>query len=266
MENEKTEKDTLVDVEYDITNLQSRLQILEKKRKSKPIYILCVLVSILFSFLCLCFVYDNIKYKLDFDIEKFLFIGIPITLFVGILIGLIVCIIIYIWYEMLENRLRLYIARYGVKSIQKNIDDDDVFQNSLKLSYKYLDQYYYQTREQAQKGFMVTVCVAVFGAILIFIGIIAMFMRRIEPSYLTCVSGLVTEFISSIFFYLYNKTVSSMSKYHNKLVFSQNISIALKVADSLPSEEQTKTKNIIVSELLKDINSNIVKDSFDGKS
>lgn len=56
-----------------------------------------------------------------------------------------------------------------------------------------------------------------------------------------------------------------MSKYHNKLVFSQNISIALKVADSLPCEEQSKTKNIIVSELLKDINSNIATDISDTK-
>lgn len=31
---------------------------------------------------------------------------------------------------------------------------EDVFENSIKMSYKYLDQYYLQTREQAQKGFL----------------------------------------------------------------------------------------------------------------
>ena len=45
-----------------------------------------------------------------------------------------------------------------------------------------------------------------------------MFLGYVTPSYVTCASGVVTEFIASIFFYLYNKTVSSMSKYHNKLV------------------------------------------------
>lgn len=46
-----------------------------------------------------------------------------------------------------------------------------------------------------------------------------------------------------------------MSKYHNKLVLSHNISIALKVADTLPEEDKTKNKNLIISQLLKDINS-----------
>lgn len=253
------------EIEYDITKFKSKIQILEKKKKSKPQYILCILLSILFGFFVLWIVYDAVNYKYNFNFGKFLSTGIPLTVFISILIGLIICIMIYIRYEMTENSLQYKIAMHDVRSIQKSIHEDNVFENSLKLSYKYLDQYYYQTREQAQKGFVVTVCVAVFGAILIFIGIIAMFIGKVEPSYLTCASGLISEFIAAIFFYLYNKTVSSMSKYHNKLVFSQNISIALKVADSLPVEDQTKTKNIIVSELLKDINSNIAIDNLDKK-
>lgn len=51
-----------------------------------------------------------------------------------------------------------------------------------------------------------------------------------------------------------------MSRYHNKLVLSQNISIALKVADSLPTDDKVKAKNSIVNELLKDINTYLVKE------
>ena len=86
-----------------------------------------------------------------------------------------------------------------------------------------------------------------------------MFFEKTEPSYVTCASGVITEFIAAIFFYLYNKTIVSMSKYHNKLVLSQNISIALKVADTLPSDDKTKSKNKIIEELLKDINSYLIK-------
>lgn len=50
------------------------------------------------------------------------------------------------------------------------------------MSYKYLDQYYLQTREQAQKGFVVTICVSIFGAIIIRIGIVSMFMGNTNPS------------------------------------------------------------------------------------
>lgn len=136
--------------------------------------------------------------------------------------------------------------------------DEDVFENSIKLSYKYLDEYYSQTREQAQKGFYVTVFVAVFGAVLIASGIVIMYMGETEPAYVTCAAGVITEFISSIFFYLYNRTITSMSAYHNKLVLSQNISIALKVADSLPEEDKTKSKNLIIEELLRNVNSYLI--------
>lgn len=90
------------------------------------------------------------------------------------------------------------------------------------------------------------------------VGIVAMFLEKTEPSYVTCASGVITEFIAAIFFYLYNKTIMSMSNYHNKLVLSQNISIALKVSDSLPDEDKTKSKNMIIEELLKDINSYLI--------
>lgn len=56
-----------------------------------------------------------------------------------------------------------------------------------------------------------------------------------------------------------NISLSSMSKYHNKLVLSQNISIALRISDTLPEEEKVKTNNYIVSELMKDINVYLVK-------
>lgn len=81
-----------------------------------------------------------------------------------------------------------------------------------------------------------------------------MFLEKTTPSVITCTSGIIIEFIAAVFFYLYNKTVTSMSSYHNKLVLSQNISIALKVSDSLSEEEQIKTKSLIISELIKNIN------------
>ena len=87
-----------------------------------------------------------------------------------------------------------------------------------------------------------------------------MFFEKAQPSVITCAAGVITEFIAAVFFYLYNRTISSMSKYHNKLVLSQNISIALKIADSLPEQDKVKTKDLIVTELLKDINGQLVKD------
>ena len=174
------------------------------------------------------------------------------------MIGILVAIYAYLMFELQENQIRRKMLEYEAEDIKEEVQED-VFENSIKMSYKYLDQYYLQTREQAQKGFFVTACVSIFGAVLLGIGIVAMFFEKTEPSYVTCASGVITEFIAAIFFYLYNKTIVSMSKYHNKLVLSQNISIALKVADTLPSDDKTKSKNKIIEELLKDINSYLIK-------
>ena len=166
--------------------------------------------------------------------------------------------------EMSDGIIQQKILEYELINVQEDVKSD-LFENSLNMSYKYLDQYYLQTREQAQRGFFVTVCVAVFGAVLIGIGIVAMFLGKTSPSYVTCASGVITEFIAAVFFYLYNRTVTSMSKYHNKLVISQNISIALKVADSLTDNDKVNAKNIIITELLKDVNSYLIKGDLESK-
>lgn len=173
---------------------------------------------------------------------------------------------LFIWYifKAYNNSL---ISKYKrcLKEIEineteaiKNEIDDDVFENSIKLSYKYLDEYYEQTKTQAKNGFYVTIGVAIFGAVILCVGIVLMFWGKTEPAYVTCGSGVLVEFISSIFFYLYNKTIISMRNYHDKLVLSQNVSIALKVADSIDNEEKNSSKVKIIDELLKNINSYIV--------
>lgn len=42
-----------------------------------------------------------------------------------------------------------------------------------------------------------------------------------------------------------------MGQYHNKLVMSQNIPVALKLAEALHVQDKVKTKDFIVTELLK---------------
>lgn len=48
-----------------------------------------------------------------------------------------------------------------------------------------------------------------------------------------------------------------MGDYHNKLVLSQNIAIALKVTDSISSEKQDEVKAELVKELISNVNEHI---------
>ena len=159
------------------------------------------------------------------------------------------------------NEKQQRIRRYELSHAQDEAEVDP-FQNSIKTSYKYLDRYYDQTQRQAQQGFHITVFIAVCGALLIFGGVAAMYFGFIQPAYITCASGAITELIAAVFFYLYNKTVTSMSRYHNKLVLSQNISFALRVADSL-EENKDAAKLEIIKELMKDVNAQMMKSDTD---
>lgn len=236
--------------EFKYKTWKAKLLELQQKKSGKMLKLISAviaLVSVLVSLIYFCDWFYEISLS---NVIASLSIGLLVTAFFNLFLQLHI--------EMKEYDLQRKILEYEAEHIKENVEED-IFENSIKMSYKYLDQYYLQTREQAQKGFLVTVCVAVFGALLIGVGIVAMFLEFIQPSIITCAAGVLTEFIAAVFFYLYNRTISSMSMYHNKLVLSHNISIALKIADSLPEQDNIKTKSLIVTELLKDINSYLVE-------
>ena len=148
------------------------------------------------------------------------------------------------------------------ESIQEEIADVskklDVNNNLIETSYKYLDQYYLQTREHAQKGFIATVAVSSIGAVIIVVGIFALYFGKTTPAYVTTACGVLTEFIAAVYFYIYNKTIQGMNSYHNKLVLSQNIALALELSHTLENKKDD-AKMLIIQELVKDVNTHIEK-------
>ena len=238
-----------IENDTDYRKAKVKLESLQHKRSWKTMVLI---------FLCFTLLVAAMFFAVFFDIYAFSVKSVSLSLLAGSLVSIFFIVYFCLILEIAESNIRSRINAYEAENIKDDVVED-IFENSIKMSYKYLDQYYLQTREQAQKGFLATVLVAGFGALLIAGGIITMFLGAVEPSYVTCAAGVITEVVSAIFFYLYNKTVSSMSNYHNKLVLSHNISTALKVAETLPDGQQTVAKNLIVSELLKDINSHMTK-------
>lgn len=255
MEEKNTNDKSISEKEY--KELKARYESFKLYNNKKTIICVGMFTTMLTMMFCLLIIFDTLM-------NKDILFGIGLSIAISVPFGISATMLFQLELDVLANRLRRKIIIYEVANVQDQVEED-IYENSIKMSYKYLDQYYLQTREQAQKGFFVTVCISIFGATLIGAGILAMFLEKVKPSYITCASGVITEFISAIFFYLYNKTVTSMSKYHNKLVLSQNISIALKVADTLPDSDKTKAKNTIIDELLKDVNSYLTKSDTENK-
>jgi hypothetical protein len=169
--------------------------------------------------------------------------------------------ILYVAWVALSKRL-LERARYKleykiIEAKARQLQDklgEDFFTRLVQINFKYLDQYYFQTHQQANKSFALSVGAAVVGLVIIAAGIVMMLAGRVDAARLTAASGVISQFIAAVFFYLYNRTVLKMGEYHKKLVLTQNIGIALKITDLLPAAEKAETQRALVGQLTFNIN------------
>lgn len=170
--------------------------------------------------------------------------------------------------------LQYFAAQYYQKLIIKNLTskalklstdylqdtlEEDFFNKLVKINFKYIDKYYDQTQNQADKSFKLSLVVAVLAFIIIVCGIVLMIQNKAEAGKIITASGVLSEFIAAVFFYLYNKTITKMSEYHQKLVLTQNIGLALKIVETLPDTEKIAAKADIVKNLTESVNRYLVQ-------
>ena len=123
-----------------------------------------------------------------------------------------------------------------------------------QINFKYIDKYYLQTQVQADKSFLLSCIAAVISLVITTVGIIMMFYNYTEPAYVTTGAGVLGELVASIFFYLYNQTVIKMSEYHQKLVLTQNINLALKISEGLKEPKKSESKARLIDSLSQNVN------------
>jgi hypothetical protein len=175
--------------------------------------------------------------------------------------GLFVATFFYGGYVWLRRwAFRSLVKRVAAESIEKrteSLQDDlekDFFNNLVKINFKYIDKYYLQTQIQADKAFTMCAIAAFIGFLVMIAGIVQMYVGKLQPAYLTTVSGVLSEFIAAVFFYLYNKTILKMAEYHRKLVLTQNVGLALRITQDLPDEQRVISQSALVDRLSADIN------------
>lgn len=158
--NEKEDTDEKVE-EKEYRRLQIRL---EEYRKRKKKYFVPLAIAIALSVLSVFYLSAIIVYKDFYHIISMP--AMPALIAMGIILAIMSILYTSLFFEIKERKIQQQMLAYDLNNIWNEVEED-IFENSIKMSYKYLDQYYLQTREQAQRGFFVTVCVAVFGAFLI---------------------------------------------------------------------------------------------------
>ncbi len=170
--------------------------------------------------------------------------------------------VVFFMRTRMENSLRrieFQLSKYGSDVLKETLEDN-FFTKLVQINFKYLDQYYLQTQEQAEKSFRLSVFVSIAGFIIVVIGIIIIYVRGDDKTagYVTTGAGILGQFISAVFFYLYNQTIIKMSQYHQKLVLTQNISLALKITDDMDKEAKSRSLEILIDRLTTDINKYLV--------
>lgn len=192
-----------------------------------------------------------------------------LTISTGLLIMIIYNILFWLIRDDTETRLSIAESKLPTNDLQKLVESktqENFFAQLVGINFKYLDKYYQQTQVQANKSFRLCLFAAVFSLLVIVAGIVLMFISPYDKnltsgdssklsSYIVTASGVLSEFIAAVFFYLYNQTILKMSEYHQKLVLTQNISLALKISEGLKDPAvQSKSQKFLIKELTKDVN------------
>jgi len=116
------------------------------------------------------------------------------------------------------------------------------FDRLVRINVDNLSEYYALVKVHTNNSFRASLGSGAVGFLLIVAGVLASFggAERATSATLAAVSGVITEFIAGVFFFLYNKTVRQLKDYHDSLLAVQNILLALKLVNESDDPEGKK--------------------------
>ena len=124
----------------------------------------------------------------------------------------------------------------------------EYFDSLVKINVENLAAYYSLVKTHTSQSFKVSLLVSIIGFMLIISGLVIGFKYDDKIiGYIATGAGILTEFISSVLFYLYNKTVRQLKEYHDSLINVQNILLSFKLIENTSDE---KSKAEMVSKML----------------
>lgn len=139
---------------------------------------------------------------------------------------------------------------------------DDFTDALLTLSYRYLDQYYLQVRRHSERCLVLTLVFATFGGLTVLASVLGgVFFHLAAQSYIATGAGLIMQFFSAVFFYLYSQTTREMNSYYNRLVLAQNLAVAVKAAELLEDAKREEELTAIITALISDYNKYLFENS-----
>jgi hypothetical protein len=124
------------------------------------------------------------------------------------------------------------------------------FDSLVRINVENLAAFYVLVKGHTDKSYKVTMRVCVFGFFLMIAGLILTITNVSSPpigSYIIIASGVITEIIAGVFFYVYNRTTRQIRGFYDSLLTEQNILLSFKLMED-SKDENEKAK--IVSQML----------------
>jgi hypothetical protein len=159
----------------------------------------------------------------------------------------------------LQSDLDLLMAKKRIMSrsaLSESTEDKlSYFDRLVEINISNLEAYYKLVKVHTNNSFLSSIAAGTVGFILIGIGLVIGFSAIHEAKYIAYISagaGILTEFIASIFFYLYNRTVRQLKDYHDSLIDVQNILLSFKiVGDTKDESKQASLMELMLKCLIK---------------
>lgn len=226
----------------DYEDLQARLNSLESRKtfvrnRSRLLVgvsvvgiIFLIIASIILNYLKII---DNIK--------------LIIMIFILIILGVIFGLLVYFEYLNIQQNIQFEIGSYTAKknALEKrkaNASSPAIpyYDRLVEINLDNLEKYYKLIKVHTDNSYMVSLLTGIIGFILISLGLVGGYFNRDESIiiYISTASGIIMEFISGIFFYLYNRTIRELKDYHERLLQVQNILLAFKIVDDTHDDKE----------------------------
>jgi uncharacterized membrane protein YedE/YeeE len=129
----------------------------------------------------------------------------------------------------------------------------EYFESLVRINVDNLSDYYTQVRVHTNNSFWASIVAGGLGFVLIAVGLGWGFASSDTSSlsYVATASGVIVEFISGVFFYLYNRTVRQLKGYHDSLLDVQNILLSFRIVEQSDPDHQGPLLEKILTFLLK---------------
>jgi len=127
------------------------------------------------------------------------------------------------------------------------------FTSLVRINVDNLSDYYTLVRVHTNNSFWASLGAGLLGFSLIGVGLGFGFGSHDSAtiSYISTGSGVIVEFISGVFFYLYNRTVRQLKDYHDSLLDVQNILLSFKIVEDADATDRAILFGKILSYLLR---------------